>query len=194
MSDKRKPLLPKAPPARLEDPTIMDRALAAEHGTAYVQLAAFAIDIDRAYAAPHDVELPFGWEVFLAEAYALGRVDARREQGRALLEDTCLAVLAQPPDEQGFGSQLVFAVYHALRRGWLPPALAPVFASWRKPPKQLLAALDALWNDAESQLRACAGACLQQTLDPPLSPPTRNALQAMRDGAWPLPDIEADRP
>ena len=50
-----------------------------------------------------------------------------------LLTVACLSVLAQAPDEQGFGSQLVFAVYHALIRGWLPNALKPVFASWRKP-------------------------------------------------------------
>lgn len=185
MSDPPKRRLLQAAPTRLEQPTIMDRALAAEHGAAYVQLAAFAIDLDRLYALdPERAQLPFGWEVFLCECYLLARIDARTEAGRALLEDACNAVLAQPPDEQGYGSQIVFAVYDALARGALPSELRPVFARWRKPPQQLLAALTELWADADRVMRLCAADCLQRPLDPPLSGPTRLALEAMRDGRW----------
>ena len=61
MSDAPKRRLPAAPSSGLDHPTIMDRALAAEHGPAYVQLAVFAIDIDRLYALdPERPALPFG--------------------------------------------------------------------------------------------------------------------------------------
>jgi hypothetical protein len=185
MSDGPKRRLAPAPRASLEQPTIMDRALAVEHGTAYVQLAVFAIDIDRLYALdPERSVLPFGWEVFLCEQYLLVRIDAGTEAGRALLEDTCLSVLAQPPEEQGYGSQLVFAVYDAVVRAALPASLRSVFAQWHKPPTQLLAALAELWQDPTTVLQRCAADCLQRTIDPPLAPPTRAALEAMRAGTW----------
>jgi len=186
VADTPKLRLTPAPRASLEQPTIMDRALAVEHGSAYVQLAAFAIDVDRLYALePDRTLLPFGWEVFLCEQYLLARIDAGSEPGRALIEDACLAVLAQPPEEQGYGSQLVFAVYDAVARGALPESLRPVFAQWHKPPSQLLAALAELWDDSITTLQRCAADCLQRTIDPPLSPPTRAALEAMRTGSWP---------
>jgi hypothetical protein len=182
---KRRLRLTPAPRASLEQPTIMDRAVAVEHGTPYVQLAVFAIDIDRLYALdPDRAELPFGWEVFLCEQYVLARIDAASEPGRALLEDTCLSVLAQPPEEQGYGSQLVFAVYDAVVRGALPASLRPVFAQWHKPPTQLLAALAELSQDPSVALQRCAADCLQRAVDPPLAPPTRATLEAMRDGSF----------
>jgi hypothetical protein len=185
VTDRPKLRLTPAPRASLEHPTIMDRALAVEHGAAYVQLAAFAIDVDRLYALdPDRAQLPFGWEVFLCEQYLLARIDAGSEPGRALIEDTCLAVLAQPPEEQGYGSQLAFAVYDAVARGALPESLRAVFAQWHKPPTQLLAALAELWTDPVSTLALCAADCLQRTIDPPLAPPTRSALEAMRAGTW----------
>lgn len=166
----------------------MDRALALEHGAPYVQLAAFAIDVDRLFALDARNAgrgaLPFGWEVFLCEAYLLGALDVSSEASCALLEDTCLSVLAQAPEDQGYGSQLVFAVYAALMRGVLPVALKPVFAAWRKPPTQLLAALADLWRHPQASMKQCAADCLQRSLEPPLAPPTRSALEAMRDGRW----------
>ena len=186
MSDGQKRRLPAAPAAGLDHTTIMDRELAALHGGAYVQLAVFAIDLDRLYALdPERPALPFGWEVFLVEQYLLARIDGHAEPGRALLEDACLSVLAQPPEEQGYGSQLVFAVYDALARGALPESLRPVFARWLKPPVQLQEALDELWSDAPAVLARCAADCLTRKLDPPLAPPTRTTLEAMRAGAWP---------
>jgi hypothetical protein len=187
VSDQPKLRLQQAAPTRLDQPTIMDRALALAHGAPYVQLAVFAIDLDRLFALdPERAVLPFGWEVFLCEAYLLGALDASAESTHGLLEDTCLGVLAQEPDEQGYGSQLVFAVYDAVHRGALPSTLLPMFRSWRKAPVQLLDALAELWRDLPASLQRCAADCLQRKLDPPLAPPTRTVLQAMRDGRWPL--------
>jgi hypothetical protein len=187
MSEPPKLRLQQAAPARLEQPTIMDRTLALEHGAPYVQLAVFAIDVDRLFALdPERSVLPFGWEVFLCEAYLLCALDPNAESTHGLLEDTCLAVLAQQPDEQGYGSQLVFAVYDAVSRGALPATLKPMFRSWRKAPVQLLDALAELWRDPLASLQRCAADCLQRKLDPPLAPPTRTVLEAMRDGRWSL--------
>lgn len=185
---KRRLALVQTRQSRLDLPTIMDRVLAADHGSAYVQLAAFCIDVDRLYVQePEDCELPFGWEVFLTECYALGRTDPTDAQQLALLEDTCLSILEQPPDDQGYGSQLLFAVHDAIDRGLLPRTLQPMFASWSKKPRQLRKALDALWAAPGPALAACATHCLAETLDPKLAPPTREALQRMQAGQWPLP-------
>ena len=103
----------------------MNAALAAKYGVAYVRLCAFAIDIDRAYAeleddeAPAMAELPFGWEVFLTEAYLLRALPAASDAELGMIEETCLSILEQAPDEQGYGSQLLFAVYDAIASGSL---------------------------------------------------------------------------
>ena len=166
----------------------MNRVLAAQHGSAYVQLAVFAIDVDRVYVEHSaDPRLAFAWEVFVTECYVLGRVAPDDQGALGMLEDACIAVLEQPPDEQGFGSQLLFAVYDAVERGFYAQALAAVFARWRKRPRQLRKALDALWRAPAAELAACARACLAQPLEPPLAPPTRQALEAMVAGHWPLP-------
>jgi hypothetical protein len=192
---KRK--LPLAPPvrARLEPPTIMDRALAAEHGSMYIQLAAFAIDVDRVYVAQEDEPaLPFGWEVFVTECYLLARIDPLRDMQRVLLQDTCLAILEQPPEEQGYGSQLLFAVYDAVDRGFFPEALRAMFRSWSSQPKQLRKALDVLWQAPERALVTCAAHGLSSALDPPLASPTRQALEQMRAGSWRLPTAGTPAP
>ena len=177
---------------------IMDRALAGKHGAPYVHLAAFAIDVDRVFAelAPDDDddigltgetapdELPFGWEVFLTSARVRG-LDGSDPAILAMLEETCAFVLDQPPDEQGYGSQLVFGVYDAVQRGALPKSIGDLFRGWRGRPKQLVRALDALWNDP-SALPAIAARCASVTIDPPLAPPTRTALQQMAAGQWVL--------
>jgi hypothetical protein len=174
---------------RLQLPTIMDRELARVHGSAYVQLCAFAIDLDRIYVlAPEAEHLAFGWEVFMTECYALARIDPSQLEHHALLEDTCLGILEQPPDDQGFGSQLLFAVYDAVGRGRYPQSLRPAFQSWRGRPKQLHKALDALWGDPARELADHAAYCLSapiaELLTPPLTPTTRDSLQRMRAGQW----------
>jgi hypothetical protein len=182
---------------KLELPTIMDRGLAQKHGAPYIHLAAFAIDIDRLFAAvaPDDEddigltgetpeELPFGWEVFLTSA-RVRALDPGDPKVLAMLEEACAFVLDQAPDEQGYGSQLVFGVYDAVKRGALPQQLADLFRSWRGRPKQLDRALDQLWKDPAA-LPAIAARCTAITLDPPLAPPTRTALQQMAAGQWPL--------
>lgn len=183
---------------KLELPTIMDRGLAQKHGAPYVHLAAFAIDIDRVFAAvaPDDEddigltgeasadELPFGWEVFLTSA-RVRALDPNDTKILAMLEEASAFVLDQPPDEQGYGSQLVFGVYDAVQRGALPQSLADLFRSWRGRPKQLDRALDALWNDPAA-LPAIAARCAGIVLDPPLAPPTRSTLQQMAGGEWTL--------
>lgn len=185
--------------AKLELPTIMDRALAAKHGPLYVHLAAFAIDVDRAFAelAPDDEddiglidggaadELPFGWEVFLTSA-RLRALDGADPLVLAMLEDTCSHVLDQAPDEQGYGSQLVFAVYDAVERGALPKSVGDVFRAWRGRPKQLSRALDALWSEPVATLSTIAARVLAVAIDPPLAPPTRAVLEQMAAGSWSL--------
>jgi hypothetical protein len=174
---------------RLELPTIMDRALAAAHGSAYVQLAAFAIDVDRVFVELEgEPELPFGWEVLLTECYLVARIDPHEAAQRVLLEDTCLAILEQPAEEQGYGSQLLFAVYDAIDRGLFPQALHAMFQSWRKKPRQLRKALDALWQTRAKVLAACAARCLATELEPELAPSTREVLEAMQAGRWMVPD------
>ena len=173
----------------------MDRTLAAAHGARYVQLAAFSIDVDRVYAqdeADDDddaPELPFGWEVFLVQEYLRVRLPQGGPDDPSvalLLEETCLAILAQAPDEQGFGSQLVFAVHDGVRRGLYPDTLARVFGSWRSSAhKQLERALAALRADRERVLPPLAQHCLDTVPSPGLAPPTREALQLMADGLWP---------
>lgn len=176
----------------------MNRELAAKYGPPYVHLAAFAIDIDRVFAAlapddeddigviePLPDELPFGWEVFLTSV-RVQALDAADAATLAMLEETCSFVLDQAPDEQGYGSQLVFGVYDAVNRGAIPESLAPLFRSWRARPKQLQRALDQLWKDVATALPAIATRCLNVTLDPPLAPPTRAALQQMAAGTWTL--------
>jgi hypothetical protein len=184
--------------AKLELPTIMDRGLAVKHGATYVHLAAFAIDVDRVFAAlapddeddiglidPAADELPFGWEIFLTSA-RLHALDPSQPAILAMLEETCSFVLDQAPDEQGYGSQLVFGVYDAVKRGALPQSLADLFRSWRGRPKQLERALELLWRDVATTLPAIAQRCTTVTLDPPLAPPTRSTLQQMAAGTWTL--------
>lgn len=176
----------------------MDRGLAVKHGATYVHLAAFAIDIDRVFAAlapddeddiglidPAADELPFGWEVFMTSA-RLHALDPSTPATLAMLEETCSFVLDQAPDEQGYGSQLVFGVYDAVKRGALPQSLADIFRSWRARPKQLERALDQLWRDVATALPAIATRCMSVTLDPPIAPPTRSTLQQMAAGTWTL--------
>ncbi len=191
---KRRLPLGRAGESRLELPTIMDRALATQHGSGYVQLCAFAIDVDRSYVeAAQDAGLPFGWEVFLTECYLLSRIDAGDPAQRLLLEDTCLSILEQPADEQGYGSQLLFAVYDAIERGALPPPLRAMFAGWRSKPKQLRKALGALFAQPHAALAQCAGYCLRQALEPPLAPPARQVLLQMQAGEWPVAFSELNR-
>lgn len=176
----------------------MDRGLATKHGASYVHLAAFAIDIDRVFAAlapddeddigladPTADELPFGWEVFVTSA-RMHALDPSSPAVLAMLEETCSFVLDQAPDEQGYGSQLLFGVYDAVKRGALPQSLAELFRSWRGRPKQLERALDQLWKDIAKALPTIATRCMSVTLDPPLAPPTRSALQQMAAGTWTL--------
>jgi hypothetical protein len=160
----------------------MDRALAAEWGSPYVHLAAFAIDIDRAYGQSELSGLPFGWEVWLTELQLLDAIGGLRPETQlGLLEGVCLGILAQAPGEQALGSQLAFAVYDGLRRGALPSALSSAFDSWRKPPRQLLDALDELTRERARWAAKLAEHCLALELSPPLSELTRTALMAIRE-------------
>jgi hypothetical protein len=183
-----KRLLPKLQDAQvgLGLPTIMDRALAAAHGSRYVHLAVFAIDIDRVYwLDPERTDLPFGWEVFLTERYLLDHVDASDPKQRDLLEATCADLMEESPGEPPLGGQLAFAVYDALQRGQLPKELGAMFKRWRMPPKSLVQSLAKLWNASAEQSVTLAAACLDAELSPPLAEPTKKALEAMRDGKLP---------
>ena len=179
---------------KLDQPTIMNSALAAKYGVAYVRLCAFAIDIDRAYTELEDddddegEELPLGWEVFLTEVYMLGSIAAGSDDvARGLIEETCLSILEQAPDEQGYGSQLLFAVYDAVARGAYPESLRSLFRSWHKPPRQLLDALAELHREPGPAIAALAERALHAPTDPGPSPPTRATLEQMREGIFVFP-------
>lgn len=152
----------------------MDRTLAQEHGVPYVHLAAFAIDVDRVreevegYGDPR----PFGWEVFLTELYLL-----EEEAAHAALEDAVLSIIDGEPD--ALGAQLAFAVWDALARGALPKKLKSAFAGWKARPDELVEALAPLHGERDRWRRELAAGCLAVELDPPLAPPTLEALKKL---------------
>ena len=164
-------------------PTIMDRVLAQRYGIAYVHLAVFAIDVDRARECLEDEglddDLPMGWEVFLSERYLESQLDTTTEEGRALIEDVVLAIFDLPPSEEAvFGSQLPFAVWHAVARGALAKSLESIFKTWKGKPKELGVELDRLYAAKDETTRRLAQRCLDAPLSPPLAPPAREALVA----------------
>ena len=165
----------------LGQPTIMDRALASRHGAPYVHLAVFAIDVDRVHDALDDPETPhpFGWEVFLLERYMLDRLDPRASDERAMIEDVVLGVLEGEPGEPVMGSQLPFAVWDAIARGVWPDDMRSMFRGWKARPKKLVAELAPLWAEPERRTRELARLCLETPMEPPLAPPTLDALRAM---------------
>lgn len=186
----RKPLkLIDARQESLGQPTIIDRALAQQHGALYVQLVVASIDVDRVCEAlgnqadtePNEEALPLGWEVFVTEALLLALVDPQNEAHRLLLEDTCLDVLVDQGDPR-LGSQLPFAVYNAVLRGVLPESLRALFHRWKSPSKTLAEDLAALWEAHEVALPKLAQMCLDVPLSPPLAPPTVQALQKLVAG------------
>lgn len=176
--------LPQLEKARegLGRPTVMDRALAARHGVPYVHLAVFAIDVDRVREATEsdDDPRPFAWEVFLTARYLAWRCDPADESTRAMLEDATNAVLELRSSEEGvLGSQLPFAIWTLVARGGWPRELEGWFRAWKKKPRALEKELGALFDDAAVEERALARFVLSVELDPPLAPPTREALESM---------------
>ena len=160
----------------------MDRALAAKHGVPYVHLAAFAIDVDRVREAVegYDDPRPFGWEVFLVERYLLDRFDPNREPELCLLfEDVVLGVLDGEPD--ALGSQIVFAIWDLIQRARFPRRLEGAFRAWKARPDELCRDLDALFADEEVLGAALARGCLEVALEPPLAPPTKEALARLAE-------------
>lgn len=160
----------------------MDRALALEHGVRYVHTVVFSIDVDRVRdeREASGEELPFAWEVFLTEAYLVSVLDPTDGDVRGLLEDVVASVLELRPSEEGvLGTQLPFAVWHAVERGVWPQALSSVFKAWKARPKELRKDLDALFADEAAQVRALAKLCLDTPLAPPLAEPTREALEKL---------------
>jgi hypothetical protein len=160
----------------------MDRDLVASYGSAYVQLAVFAIDIDRVYwLEPEDATLPFGWEVFLTEYYLLATAAGSGSQPPAasqeLLEALCLPLLDETPGEPPLGGQVVFAIYDAVTRGALPAALTALFHRWHSPPRELVTQLAELHAQADATAQRLAAHCLAAELIPALAAPTRDALE-----------------
>lgn len=158
----------------------MDRALAVRHGASYVHLAAFAIDVDRvreAVEGPADPR-PFGWDVLLTQAYLLPRIATEEV---SLVEDTVLSILDGEPD--ALGGQLAFAVWDGVERGELPGELRAAFRSWRARPKELAKQLAKLRAQGPELVAELASGCLDAELDPPLAPPTREALERMARSA-----------
>jgi hypothetical protein len=162
--------------------TIMDRGLASKHGPPYVHLAAFAIDVDRVRDALEDLDdpRPFGWEVFLTEAYLLAHMlVASDPTARTIVEDIVLGVLEGDRGVEVLGSQLPFAVWDAIERGEWPTELRASFRGWKARPSELVAQLAPLWADRERHVRELAEHCLSAELDPPLAPPTLEALRGL---------------
>jgi hypothetical protein len=183
---RRLPLASDAAPS-LGLPTIMDRELAAAHGVEYVHLAVFSIDIDRVYwLEPELATLPFGWEVFLTERFLIGHIGVVTAARRDLLEVLCAPLLEETPGEPPLGGQIVFAIYDAVVRGALPVELTPMFASWRHPPRDLVASLADLHTDALRWQHTLAAHCLAVELVPPLAPPTRDVLTRMLNDKAPV--------
>jgi hypothetical protein len=167
--------------AKLGRATIMDRALAQRHGTAYVRATVFAIDIDRIREHEQDTgALAFGWEVFLTERYLAHYLGT--PEHTSLVEDMCLHVLelprvpgdAQPP----LGTQLPFAVYAGVAHGVLPTSLGTCFHVWKRPPTDLLEELEAFRRDPALLTRALAY-CLDVKLAPPLVALVRECLSEL---------------
>jgi hypothetical protein len=176
---KRKSL-PVAKPVQsgLGQPTIMNRELAAAHGVSYVHLAVFCIDIDRVYwLNPDDASLPFGWEVFLTEYYVI-----HSQPSPELLAAACAELLEEAPGEPPLGGQLAFAIYDAAERGAVPAELKQLFTTWKRAPRDLISELAELHAKAPEHARQLAAHCLQAKLDPPLAPPTREALEMIERG------------
>jgi len=172
--------LPQAGPERLGAPTIMDPALAAQHGVPYVHLAAFAIDVDRVreHVEGYDDPRPFGWEVFLVEQYLVARFDPNRRPEQVLIfEDVVLGVLDGDP--AALGSQIVFSIWDLIARERFPKRLDGAFKAWRARPKELKKDLDALFADEARHRAELAAGCLPIELSPPLAPPTIEALESL---------------
>lgn len=160
--------------------TIMDRELAARFGVPYVHLAAFAIDVDRINAEVDDApDWPLGWEVFLTEAYLLDRFDPAEDEHRELVADACAAAMDK---REAFGAQLAFAVWDAVERGVFAEELRSLFRQWKRRPRELAAGLADLWQRAGELRPRLARACLEAPVEPPIAPPTRQALERMAQG------------
>jgi hypothetical protein len=178
--------LPQLETARegLGRPTIMDRALAQRHGVPYVHLTVFAIDVDRVRDETErdeeDEAVPFGWEVFLTARYLAWRCDPSDDATRAMLEDATLAVLELPPSDEGvLGSQLPFAVWALVARGLWPSSLEACFRAWKKKPRELEKELGKLFDRGEVLERSLARFALDASIEPPIAPPTRDALSSL---------------
>jgi len=189
----RPPSLPRAPsaPEALGRDTVMDRGLALRYGADYVHLAAFAIDLDRIREALEEDDedydqgtdaWPFGWEVFLTEAYLLSQLDPARRDHRDLVQETVDVILDAGPGSELLGAQLVFALYDAVARGAWPEEAASVFRTWKHAPDELVRALRPLWEDAETHQRELAESCLEAEITPPIIAPTRAALERLARG------------
>lgn len=161
----------------------MDPALAAKHGSLYVRLACFAIDVDRVRELTDvdpDGVWPFGWEVFLTEVWLLSTLDPDGDEAhRALIEDACLSVFDLGPGEPPLGAQIIFSVYDAIHRGEWPESLRSIFGAWKEPPTDLLTELSPLWVEPDVEAADLALACLEAPLEIPVAPPTGQALTAM---------------
>ena len=161
----------------------MDRTLAAKHGVDYVRLAAFAVDVDRIReAAGDDDPRPFGWEIFLTEAYLLAALDPAQPSHVELVEDACLSILDCAPGESPLGGQLPFAVYDLVRRGRWPQETLAVFRQWKGSMKGLVKDLDPLFENAQENARTLARSCLTAALHPPPAHPTLETFGALVAG------------
>ncbi len=150
----------------LGEPTIMNRTLAAKHGSRYVHLAVVAIDIDRVYR--HLDDDAFKSEITLTKRYLTDHFDPAQDADCALLEDTCLDIMEGYDETDLLGAQIPFAVHELVTEKIWPDAWPVLFSAWKVPRKSK--------NAPELPLARIAESYLSFTLEPPIANPTRQFL------------------
>jgi hypothetical protein len=160
-------------------PTVMDRALAQKWGIPYVHLAVFAIDVDRVREAIEEADetlWPFGGEVLLLVRYIHANLDP--EHHVELVEEACQHAMDRSREGMVLGAQMPFALYVLMARGDWPDASKSIFGAWSQEPKDLLESLADIEAEPDG-LTELIDLTLRLELDPPLSPPTEEALLAL---------------
>lgn len=163
-------------------PTIMRRELASKYDARYVRLAALAIDLERvAELFDHHEETtqqsvaPFGWEVALQLAFLSECVSKSDPLDLEMLDDVMASIFeAEEPDEYGAG--LNFAIWMWAKTHDVSVIKDALKRVWRKPPTELFEEVKAL---DETTLKNVASKVLQAELSPPLTPPTKEWLEAL---------------
>jgi len=85
-------------------------------------------------------------------------------------------------------------VWALVSRGLWPADLESWFKSWKKRPRELEKGLAPIFESSDAEERALARFALSVELEPPIAPPTREALASLAapaEPAGPAPDEQA---